>query len=150
MKDMVKAYRKIIYLAYDPEVSRRPILCNLTRLYDLTFNILKAQITPRKAGFMTIELWGSEENYAKGVEYLREHGVKISSIAQKISRDETSCTQCGTCTAICPNESLYLDRSSRLVVFDKERCTACGLCTKVCPVRAMHVEVENGNGEVVS
>jgi ferredoxin len=145
MTDVDKSYRKIIYLTFPQEVSGRPMVCNLTRLFDLTFNILKAQIPPRREGNMTLELSGTEENYKKGVSYLKDHGIKVASAAQRISRDEESCTHCGTCTAICPNDSLYLDRTTMRVVFDKERCAACGLCTRVCPVRAMHVEVENGN-----
>ncbi len=123
---------------------QKPVVCNLTRLFDVTFNILKAQITPRREGYMTIELTGCEENCIKGINYLKEQGIKTSSVAQRIFRDDELCIQCGMCTAICPNESLRLDKATRLVVYDMERCTACGLCVRVCPVRAMILDVENG------
>lgn len=138
------AYRKNIHLIFPPDISGTPVVCNLTRLFDLSFNILKAQITPRKEGYMTLELIGSEENYNKGISYLKENHIKVSNVAQRISRDEDSCMHCGMCTAICPNSSLHNDREARVVLFDKERCTACGMCVRICPVNAMNVEVENG------
>ncbi len=144
MTEIIKAHRKIIILTFPPKISGRPMVCNLTRLFDLTFNILRANITPRREGYMALELTGSEENYHKGVSYLKEQGVQITPAAQNIFRDDESCIQCGLCTAVCPNDALYLERSTRTVLFDVERCTACGLCTRVCPVRAMCIEVENG------
>lgn len=143
MKDIIKAYRKIVHLTFPPEVSNRPVVCNLTRLFDLTFNILKAHITPRQEGAMIIEIVGSEENYRKGVAYLKEQGVHTSSVSQRISRDEESCIECGLCTSLCPSGALCVERSTRNVSFDTDKCTACGMCTRVCPVGAMKVLLNN-------
>jgi len=144
MSDIVKAYRKIVILTFPPDMVDKPVVCNLTRLFEVTFNILKAQITPRKEGYMTIELTGSEESCINGIKYLKEQGIKTSNAAQKISRNDESCIHCGMCTAICSNDSLALDPKTRKIAFDMERCTACGLCVRICPVRAMNTEVENG------
>lgn len=142
--DLIKSYRKIVILSFPPDVVDKPMVCNLTRRFDVTFNIIQAQVTPRKEGFMTLELIGSEENCKKSLEYLKEYGIKLSEAAQKISRDEDSCIQCGVCTAMCPSDALHLRLSDRRVDYDMDRCTACGLCVRVCPVRAMRLEVENG------
>jgi L-aspartate semialdehyde sulfurtransferase ferredoxin len=143
MQDVVKAYRKIVYLTFPPDASRRPHISNLTRMFDLSFNILKAKISPRQEGYMTVEISGSREAYDKGVEYLKEQGISLTPVAQRISRDEDSCTECGLCTALCPSGALYLDRASRRVCFDTEKCTACAMCTRVCPVNAMNVQLED-------
>ena len=145
MNTISKAYRKIVHLSFPSPVSGSPMISELVRRFDLTVNILKAQITPRKEGYMTLELFGTEEHYKDGVAYLREKGIKVASAAQKIDRSDEACVHCGTCIAICPSDALSLDPETREVVFDKERCAACGLCTRVCPMRAMHVELENGN-----
>lgn len=145
MSELIKAYRKIIILSFPPDVVDKPMVCNLTRLFDITYNIVQASITPRKEGFMTLELIGTEENCKKGLSYLKEHGIKLSEVAQRISRDEESCIQCGVCTAMCPVNALYLNKPDRRILFDMDRCTACGLCIRVCPVRAMVMEVENGH-----
>lgn len=140
-----KPYRKNVHLTFPPEISGNPLVCNLTRLFDLTFNILKAQITPRKEGYITLELMGDEANCTKAMEYLREHDVVVTPVAQRISRDEEGCMHCGMCTAICPTSALRMNLENRTVTFELDRCTACGLCTRVCPVAAMHVELENGH-----
>ncbi|THB62896.1 MAG: 4Fe-4S dicluster domain-containing protein [Desulfovibrio sp.] len=143
--DIIKAHRKIVILTFPQESVRKPVVCDLARRFDLTFNILKAQVTPRREGYMTLELTGTEDNYAKGIAHLKEHGIKITPAAQKITKDDESCVQCGLCTAICPTDSMVMDTETRTVLFDPERCTACGMCTRVCPVRAIFVEVENGH-----
>ena len=142
--DMNATYRKIVYLAFPPGQSSQPVVCNLARNFDLVFNILKAQINPRQEGFMTLEIMGTEESYRKGTDFLHNQGIRVTPVAQKISRDEESCLHCGMCTALCTTKALAVDTQSRTVVFDVEKCSACGLCVKVCPVRAMDVDMENG------
>jgi len=145
MKDITKGIRKIVYLKFPPERSGRPMLCNLARLFDLTFNILQASIGLRAEGRMTLELTGSEASYRKGVDYLKEQGINVEPVAQKISRNEDSCINCGLCTSLCPTQALHLNLETREVGFNSELCTACGMCTKVCPVKAMDVQLdENG------
>ncbi|WP_028575639.1 NIL domain-containing protein [Desulfonatronovibrio hydrogenovorans] len=139
-----KPYSRIISLHFSPDVVRRPMMYNLAKQYDLTFNILKARISPREEGHMILELSGKEEDYKKGISYLQEHGISIRDVAQSITRDEDSCTHCGLCTALCLAGALYLDQETRQVLFDSHKCTACGMCTRVCPVEAMHAEA-NGD-----
>ncbi len=139
-----KQYSKIISLHFSPDVVRRPMMYNLAKQFDLTFNILKARISPREEGHMILELSGKEEDYKKGVSYLQEHGISIRDVAQSITRDEESCTHCGLCTALCLAGALCLDRVDRIILFDSNKCTACGMCTRVCPVGAMHAEA-NGD-----
>lgn len=81
------------------------MVCNLTRLFDLDFNISTAQITPRQEGFLTLELSGSRDACDKGIGYLREKGVLVSPVAQRIWHNEDKCMQCGMCTALCPSSS---------------------------------------------
>jgi len=139
-----KPCRKVIYLTFPPESSNKPLVCDLARIYGLGFSILKAQITPRHEGQMTIELSGARDAYEQGVTYLKQHGIGVAPAAQRISRDEDSCIHCGVCTALCPTKALSLNIETRLVAFDDEICSACGMCTKVCPVKAMEILLENG------
>jgi ferredoxin len=140
-----KTHKKVVYLTFPPEASGKPLVCDLARVYQLRFSILKAQITPRHEGQMTIEISGDTQAFDQGLSYLKEHGVGVSPAAQRISRDEALCIHCGVCTALCPTKSLALDLDSRLVTFDAESCSACGMCTKVCPVKAMDILLENGS-----
>lgn len=140
---MSKTYSKNVHLSFPTDISGQPLVCNLTRLFDLDFNILKAQITPRRKGYLTLELVGSEDNCSRAIEYLREHQVEVTPTAQRINRDEEKCMHCGLCTAICTTDALYVDQESRKVLFERERCTACGFCTRVCPVACMDMVVES-------
>ena len=86
---------------------------------------------------MVMELSGDQENYDKGVKYLTEAGVKIQSLSQDVVRDESRCTHCGACIAICPTEAFSVEPETRKVLFDHNKCVVCGLCVKACPPRAM-------------
>jgi ferredoxin len=137
--------RKIIYLSFPPETSGRPVVCNLAKLFNLSFNILKADISPRHEGSLTLELSGREEDFQKGLSYLKENGVRIVPASQRVFRDEDVCMHCGLCTSLCRSKALTVDLETRLVRFDVERCSACGMCTRVCPVRAMIVEMDDND-----
>ncbi len=132
-------YAKMIVLRFPREVVDKPIVTNLVRNYNLTFNILKATIFPRKEGLMVMELRGNKKDYDKGIEYLQRLGVKVDTIAQDVRRDEEICYQCGACTAVCPTGALEIERPSMRVVFNSNKCSACELCVKACPTRAMTV-----------
>jgi ferredoxin len=130
--------RKIV-LHFPNELVDQPIICKLVKDFDLEFNILKAYVTPKEEGLLVLELSGEKTKYKKGVQYLSETGVKIQPLSQEIIRNETRCTDCSVCVAICPVNALVVEPSSRKVQFHQEECIACELCIKACPVRAMEV-----------
>ena len=133
-------YSKILTLRFPKKIVNEPIAVNLVKKFDLSFNILKATIYPRKEGFMVLELSGHRKNFQRGVRYLKSLGIKVESIGQDIKRDEERCFQCGACTAVCPTGALYVKRPEMSVIFDSDRCSACELCVSACPARAMEVK----------
>lgn len=142
MNKVSKSFRKIINLYFPPENSGSPVMSQLVRNYDLTFSILKGQITPHKEGHLTIQVEGDESKWQEAQLYLKGQNISIKPAAQTIVRDDESCMHCGLCTAICPANALSNDALTRMVVFMVERCTACGMCTRVCPVAAMHIDLD--------
>ncbi len=135
-------YSKTISLRFPKKVVTEPIVVNLVKKFDLTFNILKATLYPRREGFMVLELSGHRKNYQKGIKYLKDLGIKVESIGQDIRRNEEICFQCGACTAVCPTGALHIQRPGMEVIFDTEKCSACELCVAVCPARAMVVKFD--------
>ncbi|MFC1981972.1 NIL domain-containing protein [Chloroflexota bacterium] len=133
------AVSKRIVLHFPRRLVDRPIVYKLIKDYDLEFNILKASVTPDEEGLMVLELRGEQEDYDKGVGYLTKAGVRIQSLSQDVTRNETRCTHCGACITICPTSAFALDPLTRQVQFDNEKCLACGLCIKACPPRAMEL-----------
>ena len=130
---------KRIVLHFPHRLVDQPIVYKLVKDFDLQFNILKAYVTPQEEGLMVLELTGNEENYNKGIEYLKGCGVKIQSLSQDVIRNEVKCTDCGVCVPICPTGALAVDPITRKVHFYDNKCIACELCVKVCPTRAMEV-----------
>ena len=131
-------YSKIVILNFPSEVAQKALVCQLTRKYDLLFNILSARISNKKEGYMVLEISSvSKAAFNKGVNFLKEQGVSVSSPEHRIYKDEEICTHCGSCTAVCPTEALYIKRPQMEVIFDQEKCSVCELCVVTCPTRAM-------------
>jgi ferredoxin len=132
-------YSKILILRFPKSAVEKPIVCSLTRKYDLTFNILNATILPRKEGIMVLELSGSRKNFKDGLKYLKDQGVHVKKASQEVKRDPKKCTDCGACTAVCPTGALSIQRPEMKVIFDQAKCSICELCVPACPPRAMEV-----------
>ena len=130
---------KRIVLKFPHRLVDQPIVCNLAKHFDLEINILKAYIRPKEEGLLILGLSGEEENYNKGINYLKKLGVIVQSLSQGIIRNSTRCTHCGVCITVCPTEALVLDTSTRKVHFYENKCIACELCLPACPLRAMEV-----------
>lgn len=135
-------YSKTLSLRFPEKIVNEPIVVNLVKRFDLSFNILKATIYPRKEGFMVMQLTGHRKNFQKGLRYLKGVGIKVENVGQDIRRDEEKCFQCGACTAVCPTSALFIERPEMAVIFDKGKCSACELCVVACPARAMEVKFD--------
>jgi ferredoxin len=133
-------YSKLLVLHFPSREVEKPLVCNLTKHYDLTFNILKATILPRKEGIMVLELSGAKKNFKAGIQYLKDQGVIVKNASQEVTRDEEKCIHCGACTAVCPTSALSVKRPEMYVVFDKKKCSVCELCVRTCLTRAMKVQ----------
>ena len=135
-------YSKVVSLRFPREIVNQAIVVNLVKHYDLSFNILKATIYPRKEGMVVMELSGNRKNYNAGVRYLKGLGVKVENIGQDIKRNEDKCYHCGLCTAVCPTGALYIERPAMTVAFDSDKCSACEMCVISCPPKAMEVNFD--------
>ena len=135
-------YSKTISLRFPKQIVNEPIVVNLVKKFDLSFNILKATVYPREEGFMVLELSGHKKKYQEGINYLKDLGIKVESIGHDIRRDDETWFQCGACTAVCPTGALYIKRPEMEVIFDRDRCSACELCVIACPARAMEVKFD--------
>jgi ferredoxin len=131
--------KKGLVLRFPPEIVDQPIVYRLVKEYNLVFNILKAMITPGKEGIMILELSGDRENLEKGLNYLKDVGVDVKTIAQQVAKNEEVCIHCGACTAVCPTGALFVERQTFQVIYDPEKCTACGFCVSACITKAMEV-----------
>ena len=132
-------YSKIVILRFPKTEVHKPVVCHLTKDYDLMFNILNAAILPRTEGVVVLELSGTKKNFKEGVKYLESQGVQVQNASQEVKRDNRKCTDCGACTAVCPTGALKVQRPEMKVIFDQAKCSVCELCVPACPPRAMEV-----------
>ncbi len=134
-------YSKMLLLRFDKNSVEKPIVWHLVKDFDLSFNILKATILPRKEGILVLELTGHRKNFTRGVKFLRDQGVHVQTMGQDIKLNKKKCYHCGACTAVCPTGALSIKRPEMEIIFDKKKCIACELCVPACPPRAMEVRV---------
>ena len=131
--------KKRFIIRFKREAIDKPVIYRLARDYDLIFNILRANLSPRADSMMVLEIEGTDENFNQGMEYLTSMNLDMEPIEQDIKRDETKCVHCGVCTSVCTPNALSINREDMKVEFDYEKCVACELCVRACPVRAMNV-----------
>ena len=75
-------YSKILVLRFSKQEVQKPVVCYLTRDYDLIFNILNATVLPRKEGIMVLEISGTKKNFREGVKYLKNQGIHVENASQ--------------------------------------------------------------------
>lgn len=133
--------KKRIVLHFPHKLIDKPMVYHLVKDYNLVFNILQAKITPNEKGLMVLELSGCDKDYAQGIKFLQQQGIKVETLSKDVRRDDKRCTQCGVCVGVCPTGALYVNRENMEVIFDIEKCIACELCVSACPPRAMQVKL---------
>ncbi len=133
--------KKTIVLYFKGASKDQPIVYRLSRDFNLTFNILKAKISPDEDGLMVLELTGDEKDYNAGIEYLKGCDIVIEPIERDVSRIEEKCLHCGMCTTMCPTYALDVNRETMEIIFDASKCIGCGACVKICPPRAMVINL---------
>ncbi len=137
---------KIVILKFSKKTWNKPIIHGLSQNSKLIFNVLEAKVLPRQEAYVIMGLEGSEEEYQKGLDYLRSCNVIIEEVPENIQKDDDRCVHCGACTAVCPTDALFVDGPDKIVVLDREKCVACGNCVKVCTVQCIDLFVMNING----
>lgn len=130
---------KRIVLHFPHRLVDQPIVYKLVKDYNLSFNILKASVTPQEEGLMILELSGEDADFQKGMKYLESTGLKVQPLSEDIVRNIAKCTDCGLCVPICPANAFVIDPDTRKVIFEEDKCIACELCIKICPAHAMEV-----------
>ena len=67
---------QIIRLVYPPHLLDVPVINQLIRSYDLTVNILRAEVTP-KEGWVQIQLTGKSNAIEEAISWLAGRGIEV-------------------------------------------------------------------------
>lgn len=128
-------------LSYSAETASEPILWKLVKEYDIRVNILRAEISPDQEGSMLVEFDVDDESkMQRAIEWIESIGVACVSVAKRLSWDEESCVDCGSCAGVCFSGAIALDRVTWKLEVDRDKCTACGLCVKACPFSCFRLD----------
>jgi ABC-type methionine transport system ATPase subunit len=72
---------QVIRLIYPPNLLDVPIINQLIRRFDLTFNILRAEVTP-EVGWVDLQLTGSATAIENAITWLSGRGVEVQQLTR--------------------------------------------------------------------
>ena len=98
---------KILILKFTKKTWNKPVIHGLSQVSDLVFNILEAKVLPRQDAFVIMSLEGTEEDFSKGMDYLKSANVIIEEVTENIKKDEDRCVHCGACCRL-PNDCRFI------------------------------------------
>ncbi|MGZ7043098.1 MAG: 4Fe-4S binding protein [Methanobacterium sp.] len=123
------------WLKFSPDIVNRSIISDAMKKYNIKFNILRANITP-KGGVVLIELEG--ENVDQSIHNMENQGIQVDQVKKVLKRDEEKCVDCGACISLCPVKAICV-KEDWSVGIDNELCIGCGFCTGSCPMKAITI-----------
>lgn len=124
-------------LYFNPDITKRPLIYDLIKEYNVEVNILRAEINPGAEGHTLLDMTAEAEQLSAAFTYLKEQGVKLVPSKYQVALDTDSCVHCGACTAVCFASALTIAQPDWQLAFDPEKCISCGLCFSACPLQAI-------------
>ena len=67
------------WLTFDGDSSKQPLICQMSKEFDVVFNIRNASVTPT-IGIIALELEGDREVIKKAVAWLESNGVQVEPV----------------------------------------------------------------------
>jgi ferredoxin len=115
----------------------KPIIYHLVKDHNLIVNVYRAKVTPEEEGYLVLDVTGTEDDIARGMDFVKTFNVSINYTGKGVIVDENLCTHCGHCVTFCPTDALHIpDIATREVVYTESKCIECMACIRVCPYNA--------------
>ncbi len=68
-----------LWLTFDEQTNRKPLICEMARQFDVIFNIHNASVTPT-IGIIALELEGERDVLKQAVAWFESHGVQVEPV----------------------------------------------------------------------
>ena len=112
----------------------KPIIYHLVKDHNLIVNVYRAKVTPEEEGYLVLDVTGTEDDIASGMDFVKTFNVTINYTGKGVTWDTEECTHCGYCTTYCPTGALHIaDETTREVTYDEKKCIECLACVRACP-----------------
>ncbi len=72
---------QVIRLLYPPHLLDVPVINQLIRRFNLTFNIIRAEVTP-DYGWVDLQITGSSDAIENAITWLTGQGIEVQALAQ--------------------------------------------------------------------
>ena len=123
------------WLKFSPDITNKSIISDTIKSYDIDFNILRANITP-KGGKLLVEISGNQID--KSIEYMESQGISVDPIKRVVKKEDEKCVDCGACVSLCPVNAISISDDWSILV-DDQLCIGCAFCTSSCPMKAINI-----------
>ena len=71
------------YLTYPKRLVKEPLICKLSKQFDLVFNVRSASVS-EEIGIIALELDGTEGEIERAIAWLRDQGVVVEPIEKNV------------------------------------------------------------------
>lgn len=71
--------KKRVYLTYQKDLVKEPLIYKMSKLFDVAFNIRTASISD-DIGIIALELDGDDGEIAKALDFFKDEGVTVEPI----------------------------------------------------------------------
>jgi ABC-type methionine transport system ATPase subunit len=68
-----------LWLTFDAAAAQKPLLCQMTRQFDVVFNIRNASVT-KEVGIIGAEFQGDRQEIKRGIAWLESQGVQVEPV----------------------------------------------------------------------
>ena len=134
---MSQTVTKKLMLFFPKCECEKPIIYHLVKDHNLIVNVYRAKVTPEEEGYLVLDVTGTEDDIARGMDFVKTFNVTINYTGKGVIVDEYLCTHCGHCVTFCPTDALHItDMATREVVYVESKCIECMACIRVCPYNA--------------
>lgn len=126
----------LIEITYSQNTVQKPLIWEMSKRFEIMFNIYRAQVDSDLSGHLILEIEGSSKAVHSAVEFLEESGAHVKYMEADLMIVDEKCTSCGDCVKVCYTRAMKFDDWNHLQL-DVSRCIRCNQCIEVCRENAI-------------
>lgn len=114
--------KQLLTLVLPAENYAKPIIYHLIKEYNIKITILKAEIIPKKQGYLLIEAEGAEASLQNALQFLAQEQIKTIPDDKQTPVYKIAGAPCNTCAAACFSDAIVVNKQTLQQESRKETC----------------------------